>query len=146
MDDLFLAVMERFLDLLHAAARPPADENASGAGDAYRRRLERLRGVTSDAASVFLAETSLYAIRHPQVAEQVATMHQAQLEPAKAFVRSTLRRLGIAKPKVSVDKLANIAQCLTFSLHLFGQLDSKVAPEKTLAAAMEMIYKGLAAG
>jgi AcrR family transcriptional regulator len=143
-DELFLAAMARFLEALHAAAHPPDDVPADS-GVAYRERLERLRGVTGDRASVFLAEVSLYAIRHPAVAEEVAALHQKQLVPAMDFVRASLTTAGIKRSKVPVATLANVAQCLTFSLHFFAQIDPAIDPEESLAIAMDLLFKGLAA-
>jgi AcrR family transcriptional regulator len=145
-DELFLGACRRFLELLHAAARPPAGAERSDAGAAYSERLTRLRSVTTDSASLFLAEISLYAIRRPELLEEVAAMHREQLAPAIDFVSALLSRAGIDKPSVPVETLANLAQSLTFGLHLFGRVDPSIAAEKSLAAGMDLIIKGLARG
>jgi hypothetical protein len=45
---------------------------------------------------------------------------------------------------VPIETLANIAQCLTFGLHLIGRVDPEVAPEASVATAMNLIMRGLA--
>lgn len=144
-EELVLDAGRRFLDQLHAAARPPDDRPPPEAGTAYRERLERMRNVISDSASVFIAEFSLYAIRHPEAREDFAALHQQQLEPAKAFVAATLQQAGISPAAVDVPALANIAQALTFALHLLGQFDPAVAAEDMVATGMDLVVKGIEA-
>jgi AcrR family transcriptional regulator len=143
-NDLFLETSKRFIELLHAAAAPPTDEPASPAGAAYAERMSRMRSLVGDGASVFLAELSLYAIRHPELLEEAAQIHHEQLAPAITFVRARLDDAGIKRPSVPIETLANIAQCLTFGLHLIGRVDPEVAPEASVATAMDLIMRGLA--
>ncbi|HUP84476.1 MAG TPA: TetR/AcrR family transcriptional regulator [Acidimicrobiales bacterium] len=143
-DDLFVGACARFLEQLHVTARPPDDENLSDAGRAYRSRMERLRSANRDRASMFLAEISLYAIRHPDLVPAIAELHQAQLEPAIAFVRSTLPRGG-QHSEAEIEALANIMQSLTFALHLFGKIDPGIGPESAMELASGLIVDGLAA-
>jgi hypothetical protein len=131
------------LENLHAAARPdgPVPDDV---GDAYRERMLRAKQVASGGASVFLAEMSLYAIRHEEFADAFAAMHQAQLAPAIAFVRAQLKAAGVTKPaNVTYDMLANVVQCLTFSLDLFARIDPAIDAERTLAFASRAVFEGL---
>jgi len=143
--DLFLETSRRFLDRLHAAAAPPADEPAPPAGTAYAERLARMQAQVGEGAAVFLAELSLYSIRHPELLEETAQLHQDQLVPAMAFVRARLDDAGIGTPRVPIETLANIAQSLTFGLGLMGRIDPEVDPEAFVAAGMDLIMKGLTA-
>ena len=143
-DDLFVQACDRFLDQLHAAVRPPDDLPPLPPGDAYARRMGRARAVLGDRASMFLAEAALYAIRHPQLDQIFAAQHQRQLEPATDFVRGTLRDLGVNETAVDIPTLANIAQALTFGLHLIGQTDPAVDPEACITVAMSFLFDGIA--
>lgn len=144
-DALFLAACRRFLERLHAAARPGPDDALDDAGRAYAERMQRLRAVTRDRGSMFLAEITLYAIRHPALAEAVGVLHQEQLAPAMAFVRDAMASAGIEGDATDVAQLANVMQSLTFGLHLFGTVDPAIEPETALAAATDLMFKGLAA-
>ena len=144
-DALFLAACRRFLERLHAAAHPGPDEGFGEAGQAYAQRMQRIRAVTGDRGSMFLAEISLYAIRHPALTEAVGVLHQEQLAPAMAFVRGAMEGAGIPRDAADVEQLANVMQALTFGLHLFGTVDPALEPEAALAVAADLMLKGLAA-
>lgn len=144
-DALFLAACRRFLEQLHAAARPGPDEGFDDAGQAYAERMQRLRGVTGDRGSMFLAEISLHAIRHPALTEAVGVLHQEQLAPAMAFVRGAMESAGVAGDDADVEQLAHVMQALTFGLHLFGTVDPALEPEAALAVAADLMLSGLAA-
>lgn len=141
-NDLVLATGKHFLELLHAAAR--AEDPDDDVGQAYRDRLARMQPVAAGGATVFLAEIALYALRHEEVAEGIALLHQQQLAPAVAFVRARLQAAGIKKPaNVSYEMLANIMQSLTFGLDLFGRVDPQIEPEKAIAVATKALLQGL---
>jgi AcrR family transcriptional regulator len=143
-DDLFVGACARFLEQLHVTARASEDEDLTDAGRAYRARMERLRAANRDRASMFLAEISLYAIRHPDLIPAIAELHRAQLQPAVAFVRGTMPK-SVRQDDEQVEALANIMQGLTFALHLFGKVDPRMAPEATIELASGLIADGLAA-
>lgn len=141
-DELYLEAFRRFLDQLHAAARPPAAETVDAPDRAYAQRMERLRGVRRDRASVFLAEASLYAIRRPDLTEAVAELHREQLSLAVQFVEQTAAAAGVDVSRHS-ERLANVMQCLTFATHLFGLIDPDLEAEETLRYATDLMYRGL---
>jgi hypothetical protein len=105
-----------------------------------------MQSIVRGGASVFLAEFTLYAIRHPQVQETAAALHQQQLEPAIEFVRSQLEAAGVSKSPVPLDVVANIVQASTFGLDFVGRVDPEVRPDETLRTAMDLLFAGLAAG
>ena len=141
-DELIVEACATFLEQLHAAARPPDTEDLGNAGRAYRARMERLRSTNRDRASVFLAEISLYAIRHPELVPAIAALHQAQLQMAVGFVRTTLLE-DADDGDERVVALANVMQSLTFGLHLFGMIDPAIEPEATIELASGLLAKGL---
>lgn len=142
--DLVLATSVRFLDILHAAARPDPEHPASDVGEAYRDRLQRAASVLEGGAAVMLAEMSLYAIRHEAMREPMAALHQAQLFPAMEFVRDQLAASGAKKPaNVSYELLATVVQSLTFGLRLMAQVDPAIEPERAIAVATRALFKGL---
>lgn len=142
-NDLVIAASARFFELVHAAALP--DGHApSDVGDAFRERLIRARQVVSGGASVFLAEISLYVIRHPELQDAFAAMHSAQLVPAIAFARDRLADAGLSKPSnVSYEMLATIVQALTFALDLLGRSVPTVDSEKAMTIATRALFRGL---
>lgn len=144
-DDLYLAAFRGFLDQIHAAAAPPPEGSPQDPGNAYGKRLGRLRNVRRDRASVFLAEASLYAIRRPTLVTAVAEMHREQLAPAIAFVEATAGHAGIDVDSPDSERLANVMQCLTFAAHLFGMIDPRIEPEETLTFASDLMFRGLSA-
>ena len=144
-DELFLDASRRFLEQLHAAARGAGTVEPEG-GEAMRARFVRLRSVTRDAGSVFLAEMVLYALRHPELVEPVAELRQWQLPPAEAFARGNLANAGIADvDDAFVTQLANITQALTFGLHFIELVDKTIGAEEAAATAMRLIMRGLVA-
>ena len=144
-DELLVDACGAFLEQLHEAARPTRTEDLSNAGRAYRARLARLRSANRDRASVFLAEISLYAIRHPEIVPAIASLHQAQLQQAIDFVRRTLLAGEADVDDEQVAALANVMQSLTFGLHLFGKIDPAIQPEATIELASGLLAAGLAA-
>ena len=141
--ELVIEAAKAFLEALHSAARP-TDGSPDDPGAAYRERLERMRSVINDSASVFIAEFALYGIRHPEVREQFAALHQGQLAPAADFVATTLASIGIDPSERSdLTDLANIVQSLTFGLHLMGRLDTAVDAEALVASASKLLFAGM---
>lgn len=142
-NELVVETMRRFLEVIHAAAKPD-DTMPDEPGLAYKERMERLRTTVKGRAEVLLAEVSLYAIRHEEVRAAIADLHQRQLAPAVDFVRTQLKSAGVKKPaNVTYETLANIVQSLTFALALFDRVDPAIGAEKTLEIATRALINGL---
>jgi AcrR family transcriptional regulator len=142
-DELVIEAGRRFLENLHAAALP-VGRVPEEPGNAYKERVERLRPVAEGGPDIFLAEFTLYAIRHPEIAEAMAELHRRQLQPAVEFVKTQLHAAGAKKPAgVSYETLANIVQCLTFATVFFGRIDAPVAAERSVEIATRALFNGL---
>ena len=144
-DELFLEASRHFFDGLYAAARADVRDEDDVVADA-RRRTEGMRRFFDDSAAVFIAEMCLYALRHPDVREDVAAIHREQLQVAIGYVEGLVLTAGRtpADLPVSTSVVAQLMQATMFGLHLVELVDAEaVRAEDGAATFMSLMVRAL---
>lgn len=138
-DELFLEASRHFFDDVLFSGSTGLE-----GGDAYedgRASYVRVRSVVDNHPSIYLAEASLYAFRHPALRDEFAAMHEAQLQHTIAWVEAAMATYGIDKPAMPSRTLANITQAVTFGLHLKELLDPTVNAADALAGLLALLMR-----
>jgi AcrR family transcriptional regulator len=135
-DDLFIEATRHFFDdVLFAHSRNLEGEPAA----AGRETFEDLRNVVDNQGSIYIAEASLYAHRHPKIRAQFVALHEGALQHTMGWVEAALQTYGVTQPPLPVRTLANITQAVTFGLHLKELIDPDVHAADALAGLLAVL-------
>ena len=127
------AMLEQFFPAADPAAHPDPGERLAAVSDVYRRL------VPTESEYALWAEFELYALRDPELREQLREEGRQQFALLVELVRHHLSEMGVVNPPLAPEHLARLFMAVFDSLSRQRVMEPEAVPDDLFATLTNFI-------